>query len=184
MNRRGFSLPELLTVAFLTTIMWLLVSTLLFPVFRSIAKNSNRSALYRNFTQFLRRLENDLTSAAPAGLLFSAGKDWTLGLVLRIPPIDNSTAWSKDLLLYRYDPAERKLYQAIVSNSPMLDGGPPPLLEAAPLFARAKVESTLAFVTRADWPGLKSPCRIELQPPDGGDTLQATLHSESLLNTP
>lgn len=182
--RRGFTLPELLTVAFLTTILWLLVSTLLFPVFRSIAKNSNRSVLYRNFHQFTRTLENNLASAGPAGIQFSKGEDWTLGLVLRIPPPDSSTAWSKDLLLYHYDPSQKMLLQAIVRESPLLTGGAPPLMDVAPLFPSATVESQLAFVTLASWPDLQSPCQFRVQPPDGGDPLQATLHCESYLKTP
>ena len=182
--RRAFSLPELLTVTFLTMILWLLVSLLLFPIFRSIAKNSNRSILYRNFNQFVRLLENDLVSAASAGVQLSPGDAWTLGLVRRVPPIDDSTAWSKDLLLYHYDPTQQKLSRAIVTQSPLLDGGPPPLFEAAPLFPTATIESTLPYITLADWPDLKAPCKFQFQPPDGGESLQAILHAESILLTP
>lgn len=182
--KRGFTLPELLTVAFLTAILWLLVDTLLFPIFRSIARNSNRSVLYRNFHQFLRTLENDFRTAAPAGLQFSPGDDWTLGLVLRIPPANSSTAWSKDLLIYHYDPAQRKISRSLLSPGPMLDGGPPPLFEVGPLLSTATLQNTLTFVTEASWPNLQSPCEIRLQPPEGGDALQAAVHCESYLCTP
>ncbi|MBT9582833.1 hypothetical protein IV102_05760 [bacterium] len=193
MNRKrsGWTLYEILTVLALMSILFLLIQLLIFPVLRSVSKNSGKSALHRHIYHFLRDLDNHFVLAAPQGVNFEkSDPDWSLALVLRVPPTPQGAAsWSKDLMLYHYDSTRKQLWQGVVGSgnwptgAPTLGGGEPGPLSSGMFLPRATIQGSLNDVTVATWPTLDQPLHIKVKP-DGLSELSFTRTFGSHLTTP